>query len=248
MGKKESSADWKELYDCIISDPDYSESVQRRCDQMSDFLRFLDEKEQKKAIKTLREFLDTLYKEHQNFHYPAQPLLQAQIRDMQIVNYVISSIKFADLRLSIAYDTTCRERIMAASSVKEADEIMIELIEDSFRLFYEVQKNGTEFENKISEFVNMHISENITSRDVARYLNISENTLCRQFKKSTGNNLTDYIQQLKVSYAQYYLKSSSMNISQISAMLGFCDSSYFGKVFRKKTGMVPGEYRKKSRR
>jgi YesN/AraC family two-component response regulator len=248
MGRTHTKGDFKELYDHIISDPDYSASIQHRISFMLQFESDLAADNVSQALENLRQYLNVLYAEHKQFRQPKQAVLQAQIRDMEILSTTMHRhLTFPDSRLYIAYDTSCRERIMDATTVQEVDDAMIELIRDSFHLFPRVKEFSTDLERSVCTYINQHISESITTKDIAGHLNISKNTLSRQFKEITGVTVSERIASTKAHYACYYLKSSSMSISQISTLLGYCDSSYFCKVFSQAMDMAPNEYRRKSR-
>jgi AraC-like DNA-binding protein len=248
MGRTHTKGDFKELYDHIISDPDYSASIQHRMSYIFQFEKELEAGHITQALDNLRQYLDVLYEEHKKFRLPKQAVLQAQIRDMDIISSTMQHhLTFSDIRLYVAYDTSCRERIMDATTVQEVDDAMIELIRDSFLLFPHVDEFTTDLERSVCTYINQHISESITTKDIAGHLNISKNTLSRQFKEITGVTVSERIASTKAHYACYYLKSSSMSISQISTLLGYCDSSYFCKVFSQAMNMAPNEYRRKSR-
>ena len=61
---------------------------------------------------------------------------------------------------------------------------------------------------------------------------------------SSGKALSDYIADLKLEEAKYMLSQTADGISNIASLLGYSNFSYFSKMFRKKTGMTPSEYRK----
>lgn len=78
---------------------------------------------------------------------------------------------------------------------------------------------------------------------LAESLGYSESYFSRKFHQETGVTVKDYILQEKTEKAKTLLKTTAMSISAISEKLGFCSLSYFGKQFKKLTGMSPGEYR-----
>lgn len=73
----------------------------------------------------------------------------------------------------------------------------------------------------------------------------SLNDLCRKF---SGSSAKQFLLELKVAEAKRLLIYSRLNVSEISYRLGFEDTSYFSRIFRKKTSLSPsvfiGKYRK----
>lgn len=77
----------------------------------------------------------------------------------------------------------------------------------------------------------------------ASELGISPKHLARTVKAQTGMTAVSWIERLVVLEAQVMLKSSNLNIQQISYELNFKSQSFFGKYFKKFTGMSPKEFR-----
>ncbi|MFS6554796.1 helix-turn-helix transcriptional regulator, partial [Parabacteroides distasonis] len=57
--------------------------------------------------------------------------------------------------------------------------------------------------------------------------------------------ITDYIQEQKMQYATMLLNLSDIPIQDVAMQVGINDTSYFTKVYKKFTGLTPGEYRKR---
>ncbi len=97
----------------------------------------------------------------------------------------------------------------------------------------------------ISNYIQHHLSEAITTENIAEYLFISRSRLSTKFKAETGINLTDFIMQEKIEEAKRLLRYSDKTSHSISSYLGFASQSHFSKVFKKFTGKTPNEYREK---
>lgn len=77
----------------------------------------------------------------------------------------------------------------------------------------------------------------------ANRLEITSKHLSRTIKAQTGVSAVEWIERFIVLEAKVLLKSSNLNIQQISDELHFPSQSFFGKYFKKKTGMSPKEFR-----
>lgn len=95
----------------------------------------------------------------------------------------------------------------------------------------------------IQLYIDQHISENITSIDVAQYLYLNPSYFSRYFKRLTGSNFTDYVHQYKMKMAEKMLKTSNQSLESLSVALGYSDRTYFSKVFKKYVGVTPSEYK-----
>ena len=69
-----------------------------------------------------------------------------------------------------------------------------------------------------------------------------------RFKAETGYTLHEYLIHRRVEEAHRRLSSTDEDITNIAHNLGFSSSQYFATVFRRETGMTPGEYRDSHRK
>ncbi|WP_010268415.1 AraC family transcriptional regulator [Paenibacillus senegalensis] len=101
---------------------------------------------------------------------------------------------------------------------------------------------------QLQQYILEHYRENITVQDLADHVALTPNYISSLFRQATGVTVTEYIQQIRVSAACDLLTGSQMNVSEISDYLGFCEPSYFNKVFKKITGLPPSIYVKEKPR
>ena len=93
-------------------------------------------------------------------------------------------------------------------------------------------------------YVQQHLQEPFTVKDIAAHLSCHPNYLSKQFKKHMQIELAVYTSQLRIAHAAQIMGNPRLSISQVADESGFGDRVYFGKVFRRATGMTPGQYRK----
>lgn len=99
----------------------------------------------------------------------------------------------------------------------------------------------------VRELLRMAIQHYRTERNVSFYadkLHLSPQHLSTTVKKVTGKTLTEIISTLVIHDAQAKLRSSELTIQEIAYSLNFPDISFFGKYFKRYTGMSPKQYRK----
>ena len=73
---------------------------------------------------------------------------------------------------------------------------------------------------------------------------LSADHLARVFKKETGETLVKYITDKRINAAKELLSDTKTPISQVASEVGYDNYSYFTKIFKEKTGVSPGDYRK----
>lgn len=96
----------------------------------------------------------------------------------------------------------------------------------------------------VLQFIEEHYSEQIKLSDLAKIAGVTEQHLCRLFKKNFQLRPMEYLAQVRIQYAKDLLVYSDKSIGQISDETGFQDSSYFSVVFKRYENVTPGEYRK----
>ena len=92
-----------------------------------------------------------------------------------------------------------------------------------------------------------YISENymnpITIEELAESVGLSKHYLMRFFKKYMGTTCIEYINDYRLNVATNLLLTTGLQITEISARVGISNLSYFNRIFKKKYGMTPKEYR-----
>lgn len=97
-------------------------------------------------------------------------------------------------------------------------------------------------------YINSHISDKITADELAREIGLSKYHFLREFKKITNMTLIEFINGLRCEKARSMLREENIPISEVSALCGFENGSYFNKIFRRETGLSMSEYRKNARK
>lgn len=98
---------------------------------------------------------------------------------------------------------------------------------------------------KILSYINYHYTEKIELDTVAAMIPMNTTAFCRYFKDKSGKTFMDYILDLRVGYACKLLSGIPKDITEICIASGFNSTTHFNRIFKRKTGLTPTEYRKK---
>ncbi|MBO4862978.1 MAG: helix-turn-helix transcriptional regulator [Eubacterium sp.] len=96
---------------------------------------------------------------------------------------------------------------------------------------------------KTIKYINDHITEPISVKDITENVKLNKSYLCALFKKETGKTIGSYIDTKKIELAKEYLTNTELRFIEISNALGFRSYSYYIQMFKKITGITPKEYR-----
>lgn len=93
------------------------------------------------------------------------------------------------------------------------------------------------------QFIDQNYGEVVHTGTAARLCAMSKVQFMRFFRKVTGQSFLNYLKRFRVAEAQSLLSTSDETIAKISALLGFCSQSHFGRTFTSLVGLTPLEYR-----
>lgn len=96
-------------------------------------------------------------------------------------------------------------------------------------------------------FLCEHYSETITLKSAAETIHVNPTYLSTLFKQETGVPFVTFLNDLRLTHAEEYLLTTSLSVTEIALQTGFSSSSYFTKLFRKKRGITPKEFRGRPR-
>lgn len=119
-----------------------------------------------------------------------------------------------------------------------------ELVHNALELVKEDKSDKTTVVmNKLITYINSHYNQNITLEQLSELCGLSTFYLSKVFKKHVNMNFSDYLAYVRIMVAKRLLKDSGMSMKAISMEVGYSDSNYFARVFKKYENMTPTEYR-----
>ena len=96
---------------------------------------------------------------------------------------------------------------------------------------------------KLMKYINENYKSEISLTSAARVLNMNSNYVSQLFKKEAGITFVHYITQKRLEDAKKLLLTTQKPLTDIALDVGFNDTFYFVKTFKKFVGMTPGQYR-----
>jgi transcriptional regulator GlxA family with amidase domain len=83
--------------------------------------------------------------------------------------------------------------------------------------------------------------------EMVRRSGLSTRTFKRRFRLATGETTISYVQRIRIERAKRALETSSTPIEEISWGVGYEDAASFRRLFKRLTGLTPGDYRRRFR-
>ena len=81
---------------------------------------------------------------------------------------------------------------------------------------------------------------------MANLCHLSPSYFSRVFQRDVGENFNEYVNRFKVQAAKEMIRNTNQSVSVIASSLGYRDTSYFIKVFKKIENMTPQEYKNRA--
>lgn len=95
----------------------------------------------------------------------------------------------------------------------------------------------------IRNYIERHYQDDISLQTAAHAMNYSDAYFCKIFKQCFDKSFIVYLSEYRVEKAKQLLADVVINVKDISRKVGYHDSNYFAKVFKRVAGMTPTEYR-----
>jgi YesN/AraC family two-component response regulator len=97
------------------------------------------------------------------------------------------------------------------------------------------------------DYINEHYKQDINLEEAAKQLNVSASYLSREFKRSIGFSLIEFITSKRIRHARELLRNTSLSVTDIASEVGYNNVTHFHWTFKKLIGISPGQYRKRSK-
>lgn len=170
----------------------------------------------------------------QSLYYQLFTLISDQRRSQQITR--------DNLRMT---PETILEYIEGFFFYKDLHDSLIETLDDFFH-----DLTSAEPENSsvylIKSYIQRHYGNPMLStKEISEYASLSASYACTIFKNETGQTLNQYLTEYRLKKAQELLNDPRNTVSTVSTMVGYNDSNYFSKAFKKYTGISPSVYRER---
>ncbi|MDR1108867.1 MAG: PocR ligand-binding domain-containing protein [Spirochaetaceae bacterium] len=134
--------------------------------------------------------------------------------------------------------------IQEAQNIEDLTEVMFTIVERMSGQIFSFQgiRHASAL-RKAERYIWENYSRKICLQEVAGASGLSAPYFSTIFKEEMGENLSNYLNRLRVEKASTMLTETTLSLSEIARDCGFEDQSWFSKIFKAYTGISPGKYR-----
>ena len=139
-------------------------------------------------------------------------------------------------------------KINACNHIDQLESLMFSYLEGtSPGAGYSNRRLSALTEQAVSYIIH-HLNEDLSLEMIAKHIPAHASHLSRTFKRDCGQNITDYINQVRIEKAKELLAFSNAYVYEVADQVGFNDPSYFSSVFKKIMGVAPLEFKRLNQR
>lgn len=171
----------------------------------------------------------------------------SQPAGIQFINYLYTYLR--ELHLNQQSITYSRNETMGNFlELTGRQDKMDFIITKYYDLLVSISQQKNSHTDAIASYALRYIREHYTDPEfnlsaLSYSMHVSLSYLSNVFKQTMGNNLSSYVAELRMEKAHQLLGDMQYPISEVSALSGYSDAKYFARLFKKKTGSTPSEYR-----
>lgn len=171
-------------------------------------------------------------------------LLQAQNGIYLLYMWLTKDIiRFFNRKIQFERIGDIRERIYLARDFQVLQNLAAELLQEILAVTKEEKaRKEDKLVLMVAEYLKGHFQENLSLNQVAEEFQMSSYHLSKMFRKTMGKTFIEYLTELRIGRAKSLLMDGGLTVTEIAFSVGYQDSGYFSKVFRKATGLSPREF------
>ena len=159
---------------------------------------------------------------------------------MEVLDYILKPIDDEELQKAVQKAIQRIENLRARSAGQAPAE------QGKTLLFEYDENNMNAYMRKALAYVRDNYAKDLSIRDVAGHLNISESYLAKLFKVEVKMTFLEYLTRVRMRRAMELMKDKNMPIYEIAERVGYRDYRYFSSTFKKLAGVGPKEFQRRS--
>lgn len=206
---------------------------------ISKMVHSLEGKREEEAFDWLKQFLQEL----KSLASPQDMERYIQSLSVQVVNVLLKDS-------SIRGDVSLIQEAIQVTRKATSFSVLRDELSRWLRRIFQIRKDSTQ-QNEIDpiqmakKWIRMNLGVNITIEKIAREIPMNPTYFCEYFKSQTGVTILDYVTKTRLEKAKELLVTSDLKIYDIAEQVGYADTKYFSKLFKKYYGEVPSKFKEK---
>ncbi|MFA9558874.1 helix-turn-helix domain-containing protein [Evansella sp. AB-rgal1] len=190
----------------------------------------------------IKRYIALFVRKLQSLHEPVEIQLCIQSLCIQVINYYIRYTPRLDNDFINIQDTAALLQKTGDFTKLERgiEHLLLKVLHKLVSLSEEKVVDQVEI---AKEWIVENIKENITIEKISKHVYMNPTYFCEYFKSQTGETVLDFVTRVRINKAKELLLSTNMKMYEISKQVGYADTKYFSKLFKKHHGIQPSKYK-----
>lgn len=135
----------------------------------------------------------------------------------------------------------CYSRAQIESAARMAVVLTLSILaEDMIKL------EAEELSERAAEYIAENLCSNLSVEKMCIVLGVSKNSLYKSFRTAFDRTVTEYVIELRIQTAKKLLRTDKLSVREVGEKVGIPEEAYFCRIFKRREGCTPLQYRKKS--
>ncbi|GGH11967.1 response regulator [Paenibacillus segetis] len=213
----------------------------------SDSYGFILSREDERALKTalegddysqFRERLEVIRNALNNESISETVIRNVYIRVMELI-----SSRFPGTPPSVAGGKTLYEQLLGQETFQSIHDFVTGYLEQGIQYGRTLEIAPQSYADSAIAIIMRDYAVDISLQSVATQINVNPSYLSRIFKQETGGNFINFLTKVRIDKAKYYLEAKNFKVYEVAEKVGYPNTTYFSKIFKKIVGVTPEEYR-----
>lgn len=139
----------------------------------------------------------------------------------------------------------CMKQVEKTKTLDECHRLFLEIVRSCVQINKEPGKNYSPLVQRIREQVMTDLKQPLTLQYFSEQLNVNSSYLSNLFRQQTGVTITEYVTNKRITHAATLLNHTQQPIKSVAKQVGIPDVQYFSRLFKRRMGLTPTQYREK---
>ncbi|MEY8742758.1 helix-turn-helix transcriptional regulator, partial [Bacillales bacterium AN1005] len=157
-----------------------------------------------------------------------------------LISYIHHSLQTEELCLYSAVV----ERIVYSSDIRQMKDILMEYCYELIFTIHDHVHLRSPIVANLLTFIHTHFDQGLSLKTLGQQFHVNAIYLGQLFQKEVGVVFSEYINRYRLEKAKELLKTTHYRAGDIGKKVGYSDTTYFYKQFKKMVGTTPSEWRK----
>ncbi|WP_054955641.1 helix-turn-helix domain-containing protein [Paenibacillus dakarensis] len=131
---------------------------------------------------------------------------------------------------------------------EDYEHVLNRMLADTADVIRRKREDGSDLLLAVKSYLEERYAEDISLELLADQLGLTPNYLSMSIKERTGKTFSEQLNEIRVGKAKELLEFSKISIQEVGERIGYRNATSFNRMFKKGTGMTPGDYRKAAQR